>query len=75
LKLELRDHGVGFDSQADANGPGGVGLMGTRERADHLGGSVRVESARGRGTLVRLLPPLKKAPASGVSARLAGRER
>ncbi|GID91538.1 hypothetical protein Adi01nite_09500 [Amorphoplanes digitatis] len=46
--LEVEDNGRGFAVEAAA----GTGLAGMRERLAALGGSVRVESAPGRGTRV-----------------------
>jgi signal transduction histidine kinase len=40
-----------------------VGLMGMRERAEHLRGTLSLESAPGRGTTVRVRVPLKRSPA------------
>ncbi|MBZ0090108.1 MAG: sensor histidine kinase, partial [Thermoanaerobaculia bacterium] len=47
----VEDDGVGFDS---ANAPGGehFGLLGMRERADALGGTLTVESSPGKGTTI-----------------------
>jgi signal transduction histidine kinase len=63
LDLEIRDDGVGF-----AVGPGsnratgdGLGLMGMRERAEHLNGSLAIESAPGKGTTIRVRVPLRQA--------------
>ena len=49
VSLEVRDdgHGLGRDS-------GGFGLVGLRERAEHLGGSLTVESTPGAGVAVRV---------------------
>ena len=53
--LAVEDDGVGFDpAQARS---GGQGLRNLRERAEALGGSVRVTSAPGRGTSVRVHLP------------------
>jgi signal transduction histidine kinase len=38
------------------------GVMGMRERARHFGGRLGIESARGRGTTVRLVMPLGATP-------------
>ncbi len=53
LSIEVEDDGMGFDAAALQNGARrGFGLIGIRERAAHLGGSLRVESAPGLGTRV-----------------------
>jgi ligand-binding sensor domain-containing protein len=49
--LRIRDDGVGFDPSAPASGNG---LRNLRARAAKLGGSIAIESAPGRGTLVLL---------------------
>jgi signal transduction histidine kinase len=48
-RLEVADDGAGFDPDRPA---GGLGLAGMRERAAHLGGALRVESAPGMGTRI-----------------------
>jgi signal transduction histidine kinase len=50
LVLRIRDDGDGFDPRGVRNTA--LGLVGMRERAANLGGSVRIESAPGRGTEV-----------------------
>jgi signal transduction histidine kinase len=57
LLLTVRDTGVGL-----AGGhPAGVGLTAMRERADELGGSVRVDSRPGEGTTVTARLPVQVA--------------
>ena len=60
LALTVRDEGAGFD--ADAPSPTGKrlgrGLHTLQTRADALGGELRIESAPGCGTAVRLQVPL-----------------
>ncbi len=63
LLLEIRDNGAGFEMGAEMSRSAGVGLMGMRERAEHLGGSLTVQSAPGKGTVVRVSVPLKKSAA------------
>jgi signal transduction histidine kinase len=67
LVLEVRDDGVGFNVGAvDAtySQRGSLGMVNMRERAELVGGSLRVESAEGRGTAVTLtLPARPPAPA------------
>jgi NarL family two-component system sensor histidine kinase YdfH len=54
LHVLVRDDGVGFDPADAADRPGCLGLAGMRERAQHMGGSLTVESKQGRGTTVEL---------------------
>lgn len=65
LAVEIRDNGKGFDPAGDMDRSAGegIGLMGMRERAEHLNGAVEVCSKPGQGTAVRLRIP--------VSARAA----
>ena len=56
LALVVRDDGQGFD--ATAGHEGRYGLLGMRERARLLGGTLRVEGRAGRGTVVRVSVPL-----------------
>ncbi|MDD7941765.1 GAF domain-containing sensor histidine kinase [Actinomycetospora lutea] len=58
--LTLADDGVGFDP---ASGTRGYGLASVRERADLVGGSVRVISRPGTGTTVTVTVPLEDQPA------------
>jgi PAS domain S-box-containing protein len=55
--LEVRDDGCGFDTQA-ARKPDSLGLMGLRERAQLLEGTVRIESQPGQGTRVQARIPV-----------------
>lgn len=55
VTLEVRDDGVGFippRSPTDLVASAQLGLIGMRERAELLGGNLRVESAPGKGTTV-----------------------
>lgn len=55
--LTIVDDGCGFDpAQPPAEDHYGLAIM--RERADRLGGRLRIDSAPGRGTVVTLLLPL-----------------
>lgn len=51
VEVRVADDGVGFDPE-EAVGADRFGLLGMRERAQLLGGSLRIESARGAGTTV-----------------------
>ena len=59
LKLEVRDNGRGFEPDtAFTSSNGHFGLIGMRERAERLGGELRVESHTGAGTTLDLTVPL-----------------
>jgi signal transduction histidine kinase len=53
IHLDLRDDGSGF-TPGSQKGPeqGHYGIVGMRERAERLGGSLRVESSPGQGTRI-----------------------
>jgi PAS domain S-box-containing protein len=53
--LTVRDNGAGFET--DAVFPGHLGLVSMRERAQGIGATFSIESARGAGTLVRVELP------------------
>lgn len=57
LMAEIRDDGVGFDPSAIL--PGHYGLLGMRERARLVNGTMEIESAPGKGTLLRLRIPIQ----------------
>ena len=54
LILEIEDHGKGF---RPAEGQTGIGLVAMRERAQILGGSLKVSPLPTAGTLVHLAVP------------------
>ena len=56
--LTVRDDGRGFDPQAPGVRSRRLGLTSMRERAESVGGRVRVESKPGAGTAVRVEVPL-----------------
>jgi PAS domain S-box-containing protein len=55
IEMEIRDDGVGFEPNLVQEG---FGLVGMRERAALLGGTLEVESTRGAGTEIRAEIPL-----------------
>jgi PAS domain S-box-containing protein len=67
IVLEVRDDGVGFDAEADRK-PESLGLIGLRERAQLLGGQVRITTAPGQGSTVQARVPLapQAAPQAGT---------
>ena len=59
LELEIGDDGVGFEPAIGlASTPRSLGLTSMRERAEALGGALRVQSAPGTGTRVLVSVPL-----------------
>ena len=56
LTLTIQDDGVGFDPVRRGK-LGAWGLLGMEERANLLGGVVRIESQSGRGTRVEAVFP------------------
>ncbi len=56
LNASVEDDGVGMEP--DVAAIKGSGLFSIRERLSHVGGSMRIESASGRGTKIRLCAPL-----------------
>jgi two-component system, NarL family, sensor kinase len=60
VRLAIRDNGHGFVPETVPEGR--LGLVGMRERAQVLGGRLRVHSARGRGTTVTATVPLRETP-------------
>jgi len=57
IEIRVRDDGVGFD-RGESHGRG-FGLFSVRERLDHLGGHIDVESGTGCGTQITLAAPLR----------------
>jgi len=62
VNLEVEDHGRGFAPNA---GHQGIGLVGMRERAELVGGTLAVMQREGGGTIVRLSVPAEKVEAHG----------
>jgi signal transduction histidine kinase len=61
LVLEVRDNGRGI-MREELSGSGALGLLGMRERAASIGGTVSIEGAPKSGTTVRIAVPLSAAP-------------
>ncbi|MDT8369762.1 MAG: PAS domain-containing sensor histidine kinase [Longimicrobiales bacterium] len=57
VRLSIRDDGCGFDPASVSDGVAGLGLLGMRERASMIGGTVRIRSGEG-GTAVSLEVPV-----------------
>jgi len=54
LFASVEDDGIGFDPREEK----GMGLLGIEERVARLGGMFRIESQRGRGTVLSIRLPL-----------------
>ena len=70
LRLRIRDNGPGAAAAAAADGePPGHGLLGMRERALAVGGSLRTGAAPGGGFCVEAMLPAKPDVAAGAARR------
>jgi signal transduction histidine kinase len=61
LTLDIQDDGVGFNVgavDADYDRRGSLGMVNMRERAEMLNGTVRIDSAEGKGTRISVHVPL-----------------
>jgi signal transduction histidine kinase len=59
--LEIQDDGVGFDKSAvelSSEKRGSLGLKNMSERTEMVDGIIRIESAVGKGTTIRVVIPL-----------------
>lgn len=73
LHLEVRDNGTGFEVGGELNRSlgEGLGLMGMRERTEHLNGTFAISSAPHKGTVVRVRIPLKKPAARPAAEKVS----
>jgi PAS domain S-box-containing protein len=62
LRVTVQDRGRGFNPNriSRASESGGFGLFSLRERLSALGGTMKIKSARGKGTAITLEAPLQK---------------
>ena len=61
MKLAIHDDGIGFDPAphpSPGKGRGGLGLLGMRERATYVGGTLRIKSALHAGTKIEVRIPM-----------------
>jgi signal transduction histidine kinase len=59
LRLRISDNGRGFEQGDAFSSLGGhFGLIGMRERAERVGGELRLDSHPGEGTQVEVMVPL-----------------
>jgi len=57
VALSIKDDGVGFSVEA-AEGKGGLGLTGMKERARIVNGKLSIQTEPGKGTKIDLVVPL-----------------
>jgi len=63
VEIIVEDDGIGMEDQNDGNKPGdfshrgGLGLFGIRERLDHFGASMKIDSKVGAGTRIHIIVP------------------
>jgi signal transduction histidine kinase len=62
LELEVEDRGKGFVARTTNRG---IGIVGMRERAELIGGTLALWKPDAGGTVVRLIVPRAKADAHG----------
>ncbi|MFP4532008.1 MAG: PAS domain S-box protein [Desulfobacterales bacterium] len=65
LQVDFRDNGIGFDGdhiKTPAHGDDGFGLFDIREKLQHLGGILEIETAPNAGTRVLMRLPLPACP-------------
>jgi signal transduction histidine kinase len=70
VRITVRDDGEGFDQTTKA---AGFGLLGMRERAELLHGTVSIDSHRGRGaTVTAVIPARRRRPEFGTASHAVG---
>jgi PAS domain S-box-containing protein len=57
IRIRIEDDGVGFDLEGERKSPRGLGLRTLSQRVRWLGGEIKLQSARGKGTLVEVEIP------------------
>lgn len=66
MTVEIADNGVGFSSKRNVpSTPLNLGVLGMRERAAAVGGSLNIKSAVNQGTTVKLCLPIHSAVMEG----------
>lgn len=66
IVVTVADDGMGFDPEKLAADQSSFGLQVMRERAEQIGGKIRIDSAPGRGTAVRVTIPRFTGPNEGT---------
>jgi PAS domain S-box-containing protein len=69
IQITVEDDGKGFNvselKKSSGAGSGGLGLLGVRERLQHIGGKLVIQSGDGLGTRITLIAPLE----NGIQAK------
>lgn len=63
IELEIKDNGIGFDTEAllaDQENYKGLGLRNIRKRAGLIGGTFHISSVKNSGTAIRITIPVNK---------------
>lgn len=72
LGIVVEDNGIGFDAFAPRSADRrGLGLIGIRERAAHLNGTVTIDSSEGRGTRIAVELPVRRSTDAGTDASVS----
>ena len=67
IRLSIQDDGKGFAS-GNVEQQRGMGLLGMKERAAHLGGAFSIDTQPGRGTTVSIVLPTGRPAEQRVAA-------
>ena len=74
ILVNISDNGVGFDTteaeQKAMERGGHLGMINLRERAEMVGGTLRMESARGKGTSITVVVPIKETVSEGSTSKM-----
>ena len=73
VRLSVRDYGEGFDVKKKARRVDTLGLISMEERAHLIGGTLTIQSAPGKGTVIQR--PVPRDERRGVARRNPGSQR
>jgi signal transduction histidine kinase len=59
IKVCVKDNGAGFEPSKISAAKGGFGLFNIRERLEHIGGSLLIDSKIGQGSQIVIIAPLE----------------
>jgi signal transduction histidine kinase len=71
VRVVVADDGMGFSGRTSSSRGHSFGLAGIKERIGSLGGTVRVQSSKGRGTRLEVVVPASELTAEGGAAQSA----